>query len=120
MRSEQRHRASTSIGALTRKDRYREAALTRKIDDAYRSLSVTSSARARRRSLRAARRHERALTAQRRRPQSLLTALAFALFGLLAAVVVTRTSLTLALIVAALFFVDLRVLRWRRNALRRG
>ena len=120
MTTEQRRRAATSIGALTRKDRYREAALTRKIDDAYQSLSVTSSARARRRNLRAARRHERALAAQRRRPQSLLTALALALFALLAAVVVTRASLTLALISAALLFVDLRVLRWRRKALRRA
>jgi hypothetical protein len=119
MRSDERRRASTGIGALTRKDRYREAALTRRIDDAYRSLSVTSSARARRRSLRAARRHERALHAQRRRPQSLLTALAVTLLGLLGAIVVTRASLTLALIAAALLVVDVRVLRWRRNALRR-
>ena len=120
MRSVERHRAWTSIGALTRKDRYREAALAQKIDDAYRSLSVTSSGRARRRRLRAARRHERALVAQRRRPQSLLIAFALTLLGLLAAIIFTRASVTLAVIVAALFFVDLRVLRWRRNALRRG
>jgi hypothetical protein len=120
MRSDERRRASTGIGALTRKDRYREAALSGKIDDAYRSLSVTSSARARRRRLRAARRHERALAAQRRRPQSLLTALGLTLFGLLVALIVTRASLTLALIVAALLVVDLRVLRWRRSALRRA
>ncbi|MDP9333372.1 MAG: hypothetical protein M3Q30_08710 [Actinomycetota bacterium] len=119
MRSDDRRRASTSIGALTRKDCYREAALTRKIDDAYRSLSVTSSARGRRRKIRAARRHERALVAQRRRPQSLLTALALSLLGLLAAIIVTRASVTLALIVAALLVLDLRVLRWRRNAIRR-
>jgi hypothetical protein len=120
MRSVERRRASTSIGALTRKDRYREAALAQKIDDAYRSLSVTSSARARRRRLRAARRHERALVAQRRRPQSLLTLFALTLVGLLAAIIATRASLTLALVVAALLVVDIRVLRWRRRALRRS
>jgi hypothetical protein len=120
MRSDERRRASTSIGALTRKDCYREAALNQKIDEAYRSLSVTSSAHARRRRLRAARRHERALFAQRRRPQSLLTAMALTLLGLLGVIVVTRASVTLALIIAALLVVDLRVLRWRRSALRRS
>ena len=120
MRSNQKRRTSTSIGAVTRKDRYREAALIRKIDEAYRSLSVTSSSRGRRRTIRAARRHERALVAQRRRPQSLLAALALGLLGLLAVIIVTRASVTLALIVAALFVVDLRVLRRRRNAIRRA
>jgi len=120
MRSNQKRRTSTSIGAVTRKDRYREAALTRKIDEAYRSLSVTSSSRGRRRTIRAARRHERALIAQHRRPQSLLAALALGLLGLLAAIIATRASVTLALIVAALFVVDLRVLRRRRNAIRRA
>jgi hypothetical protein len=120
MRGYERRRAATGIGALTRRDRYREAALTQKIDDAYRSLAVTSSTRARHRHLRAARRHERALVAQRRRPQSLLSALALALLGLLVVVAVNRAPITLALIVAALLVVDLRVLRWRRRTLRRS
>jgi hypothetical protein len=113
-------RASTGIGALTRKDRHREAALVQKIDDAYRGLAVTSSTRARRRHLRAARRHERALVAQRRRPQSLLAALALVLLGLLVVIAVNRAPITPALIVAALLVVDLRVLRWRRHTLRRS
>ena len=120
MRGYEGRRAATGIGALTRKDRYREAALTQKIDDAYRSLAVTSSSHARHRQLRAARRHERALVAQRRRPQSLLRALALALLGLLVVVAVNRAPFTLALIVAALLVVDLRVLRWRRRTLRRS
>lgn len=113
------HRAGSGIGALTRKDRYREAAIARKIDDAYRGFSTTPSARARRRHLRAARRHERALVAQRRRPQSVLTALAIALLVILAVIVFNRVSLALALVVAALLVIDVRVLRRRRRRLRR-
>jgi len=120
MRGDERRRASTSIGALTRKDRYREAALAQKINDAYRNLSTTSSARGRRRHLRAARRHERALAAQRRRPQSALSGFALALAGLLVAIAVSRASFTLAAVVAALLVIDLRVLRRRRRRLRRA
>ncbi len=116
---EQSPRAASGIGALTRKDHYREAALAQKIEDAYRGFSTTPSARARRRHLRAARRHERALVAQRRRPQSVLTALAIALLVILAVIAVNRISLTLALVVAALLVIDVRVLRRRRRRLRR-
>jgi hypothetical protein len=120
MRGDQRRRASTSVGALTRKDRYREAALSRKIEDAYRNFSTTSSVRVRRRHLRAARRNERALVAQRRRPQSALTGLAVALIGLLAMSAVTRASFTVAVIVATLLVIDLHVLRRRRRMLQRS
>jgi Flp pilus assembly protein TadB len=120
MRGDRRRRASTSIGALTRRDRHREAALMQKIDVAYRNFSTTSSGRGRRRSLRSARRNERALIAQRRRPQSALTALAFLLVGLLAAIALLRASLTLAAVVGAVLVVDLSVLRRRRRTLRRA
>ena len=113
-------RAPSGIGALTNKDHYREAALKRKIDNAYRNMSTTPSARRRRRQLRTAHRHERALIAQRRRPQSALTALAVGLFGVLVAIVFTATSSTVAAIVAALLFVDVHVLRRRRRLLREG
>ncbi len=115
---EESHRAGSGIGALTRKDRYREAALAQKIDDSYRGFSTTPSARARRRHLRAARRDERALVAQRRRPQSVLAALAIALLVILVVIAVNRVSLTLALVVAALLVIDVRVLRRRRRRLR--
>ncbi len=42
MRGDEKRRASTSVGALTRKDRYREAALGKLIDDAYRRTSTTA------------------------------------------------------------------------------
>jgi hypothetical protein len=111
-------RRATGIGALTRRDHYREKALARKIDDAYRSMSTTSSARQRRRQLRSAHRHERALVAQRRRPQSALTGLAVALGGALVASVATGAPSTATLIVAALLFIDLRVIRRRKRRLR--
>ena len=113
-------RVSTSIGALTRRDRFREAKLSAKIDDAYREMSTTASVRKRRRHLRLARRHERALAAHRRRPQSVLTGLALTLLAVLVAVIATRASLTVAAIVAALLFIDVRVLRRRRRTLRRA
>jgi Flp pilus assembly protein TadB len=115
-----RRPAPTSIGALTRKDRHREAALAQKIDDAYRNFSKTSSVRARHRYLRAARRNERALVAQHRRPQSALIALAVALAVLLGAIVVTGASFTVAVVLAAVLAVDVRVLRHRRRTLRRA
>jgi hypothetical protein len=112
-------RASSHIGALTSKDHYREAALQKKINDLYRNMSSTSSPRQRRRHLRAAHRHERALLAQRQRPQSAITASVLVLIGLLALVALTGTSSQLALILGALLVVDLIVLRHRRRVLRR-
>ncbi len=112
-------RASTSIGSLTRRDHYREAALRRKIDNEYRSMASTGSARRRRKQLRSARRHERALNAHQRRPHSALVALAMTLTGALVVIVATGVSTTLALIVAFVLFVDLRVLRRRKRLLRR-
>jgi Flp pilus assembly protein TadB len=112
-------RASSHIGGLTSKDHYREKALKRKIDETYRSMSSTSSARLRRRQLRIARGHERALEAQRKRPQSALTAFAVVLVGLFAVVVVVGAPSTLMLIVAALLLIDLAVVRRRRRILRR-
>jgi hypothetical protein len=91
-----------------------------KIDVAYRNFSTTSPGRARRRSLRSARRNERALIAQRRRPQSALTGLALFLVDLLAAIAMLRVSLTLAAIVGAVLVADLSVLRRRRRVLRRA
>ena len=111
--------APSHIGALTNKDHYREAALQKKINDSYRSMASISSARQRRRQLRVARRHERALVAQRQRPQSALTGLALVLFGLLAVVALTGASSQLLMIVGGLLLLDLLVLRHRRRVLRR-
>lgn len=119
MRGDKRRPAPTSIGALTRKDHRREAALVRKIEHAYSNFSTSTSGRVRRRNLRAARRNERALVAQRRRPRSVLLALALASAIALAALVASRASLTLSLVVAALLAVDLFILRHRRRVLRR-
>ena len=115
MRGDRWDHTSTGIGALTRADRYREAAFTRKIDDAYRGVATTSSRRRRRRHLRTARRHERALLAQRRRPQSALFALAFVLLVALVATVATGAGPTVALVVAGLFAIDVFTLRRRRR-----
>jgi Flp pilus assembly protein TadB len=112
-------RASSHIGALTNKDHYREAALQRKINDSYRSMSSISSPRRRRRQLRIAHRHERALVAQRQRPHSALFGGAIVLFGLLALVAVTAVSSTLLMILGALLLADLVALRHRRRVLRR-
>jgi Flp pilus assembly protein TadB len=119
MRGDKRRPAPTSIGALTRSDRHREAALVQKIDQAYSNFSTSTRGRVRRRNLRAARRNERALVAQRRRPRSVLVALAFAFAVSLAALVALRATLTLSLVVAALFVIDLTILRHRRRVLRR-
>ena len=119
MSGDDRRPVPAGIGGLTRRDHYREAALTRVIADNYRGMSSAASARGRRRHLRSARRHERALVAQRRRPQSVLSALALGLVVVLAALVATRASFTLAIIAAALLLVDVRVLRRRRRLLRR-
>jgi len=115
-----RRRGGTSIGALTRRDRYREATLNRKIDDAYGSLNFTSSRRRRRRAIRVARRHERALAAQRRRPQSALFALGLALTAVLVVLVVNGAPSTLTIAAAVLVFADWSVLRRRRRRLRRS
>ena len=112
-------RASNHIGALTSKDHYREKALQKKINDAYRSMSSMSSPRKRRRQLRIAHRHERALAAQRRRPQSALDAFAFVLVGLLGVIVVVGSPVSFVLIVAALLFGDLLVVGRRRRIFRR-
>jgi hypothetical protein len=120
MRGDKRRPAPTSIGALTRKDRHREAALVEKIDHAYRNFSTSTSGRVRRRNRRAARRNERALVAQRRRPRSVLIALAFALAGSLAATIAYRASLTLVFVFVAVLAVDLQILRHRRRVLRRS
>jgi Flp pilus assembly protein TadB len=113
-------RASSHIGALTSKDHYREAVIQKKINDAYKSMSSTSSPRLRRRQLRSARRHERALHAQRHRPQSALYGTALVLVGLLVVVAVTELSSTLLLILAVLFVADVLTLRHRRRVLRRS
>ena len=120
MRGDRRRRESTSIGALTRRDRHREAALIHKIDAAYGNFTTTSSGRAQRRSLRSAHRTERALIAQRRRPRSVLTGLAVALTVLIVAVAMLHASLTLAAILAAVLLVDVGVLRRRRRTVRRA
>jgi len=91
-----------------------------KIDASYRNFSTKTSGRARRRNLRSARRTERALIAQRRRPQSALTALAFVLILLIAAVAMLHASLTLVLIFAAVLAADVGVLRRRRRIVRRA
>jgi hypothetical protein len=115
-----RHRGGTSIGALTRRDRYREATLNGKIDDAYGSMNFTSSRRRRRRAIRVARRHERALAAQRRRPQSVLFALGVALAAVLVVLVAGGASSTLIIVAAVLLFADWSVLRRRRRLMRRS
>ena len=114
----ERHAAPATIGALTRRDRRRESVLVRKVDTAYRDMAAASSRRRRRHHLREARRHERALSAHRRRPQSLLVGLALVLALLLGATVLTHASLTFGAAVAAVLAVDVGVLRWRRRALR--
>ncbi len=122
MRGDARHRpgrrGGTSVGALTRRDRYREATLNRKIDDAYGSLNFTSSRRRRRRAIRVARRHERALAAHRRRPQSVLFGLGLVLAALLVVLVVGSAPSTPTIITGALLFADWSVIRRRRRLLR--
>jgi Flp pilus assembly protein TadB len=120
MRGDRRRPAPTSVGALTRRDRHREAALVNKLDASHRNFSTSTSGRTRRRNHRSVRRTERALNAQRRRPQSVLSALAFVLVVLIAATVMLRASSTLALILAAVLAVDVGVLRRRRRIVRRA
>jgi Flp pilus assembly protein TadB len=108
-------RTPSTIGALTRKDRRRESALVKKIDVAYGGMAKATSKHKRQRHLRAAHRHERALDAQRRRPQSLLSALAFVLGVVFAVVVVTRSSFAIAIAVGVVLAVDIAVLRRRRR-----
>jgi Flp pilus assembly protein TadB len=119
MRGDGLRRASRGVGALTRKDRYREAALARKAGEAHRSVLRTSSTRKKRQYLRAARKHERALDAQRRRPQSIFIAFAVCLVALLVLNVSMQTSWTLTLVLGGLLVADLRVLRRRRRRLRK-
>jgi Flp pilus assembly protein TadB len=111
-------RTPSTIGALTRKDRRRESALVRKIDGAYGGMAKAGSKRKRQRHLRAARRHERALDAQRRRPQSLLSALAVILGVVFAVVVATAGSSAVAIAVGVVLVVDIAVLRRRRRIAR--
>jgi Flp pilus assembly protein TadB len=118
MSGHESRRGGTGIGALTRRDHYREKTLRRKIDLAYRTMSTTSSARQRRRHLRSAHRHERALIAQRRRPQSALTGLATVLVGIFVAIVWSGAGSTAMLIVGALLLIDLQVIRRRKRRLR--
>jgi Flp pilus assembly protein TadB len=118
MRSNERRRKTPGVGALTRKDRYREVALARKAGAAHRSVLRTSSTRKKQRHLRTARKHERALDAQRRRPQSIIIAFAFCLVALLVFTVSTHTSWTTIVVLGALLVVDVRVLRRRRRQLR--
>ena len=92
----------------------------KKIDVAYGGMAKTTSKRKRQRHLRTARRHERALDAQRRRPQSLLSALAFVLGVVFAAVVVTRSSFAIAMAVGVVLAADIVVLRRRRHAVHRA
>ena len=120
MRGEQTRRTTSGIGALTRRDRAREAAIIYKIRDSYRGVTTTTSSRARRRHVRDARRHERALLAHRRRPQSVLVGLVPGLGALLAVLVFVGAPLTAAAIVAALLAVDVLALRSRRRRLRRA
>ena len=120
MRGEQVRRTTSGIGALTRRDRAREAAISNKIHDSYRSLAATTSARVRRKHVRVARRHERALLAQRRRPQSVLVALVPALGALLVVLVLVHAPLAASAIVAVLLAVDARVVHRRRRKLRRA
>jgi hypothetical protein len=118
MRGEQVRRTTTGIGALTRRDRAREAAITFKIRDSYRSLAATTSSRGRRRHIRDARRHERTLLAHRRRPQSLLVGLVPVLGALLVVLVLVHAPLSVPTIVAAVLAVDVLALRRRRRARR--
>jgi hypothetical protein len=120
MRGEQSRRTTSGIGALTRRDRAREAAITNKIRDSYRSLATTTSTRTRRKHIRDARRHERTLLAHRRRPQSVLVALVPFLAALFVVLVVVRAPVTAAAVVVALLALDVRVLRTRRRKLRRA
>jgi VIT1/CCC1 family predicted Fe2+/Mn2+ transporter len=120
MPGERVRRTTSGIGALTRRDRAREAAIMHKIHDSYRDLATTTSSRVRRRHVRVARRHERALLAQRRRPQSVLVGLIPALGALLVVLVFVHAPLRALAIVAALLVVDACVVRRRRRKLRRA
>jgi Flp pilus assembly protein TadB len=120
MRGEQSRRTSSGIGALTRRDRAREAAITHSIRDSYRSLATTTSARTRRRYVRDARRHERTLLAHRRRPQSVLVGLVPALGAAFVLLLIAHAPLTVLVVVAAVLALDVRVVRSRRRRLRRG
>jgi VIT1/CCC1 family predicted Fe2+/Mn2+ transporter len=120
MRGEASRRTTSGIGALTRRDRAREAAINHKIRDSYRSLSTTTSTRVRRKHVRTARRHERALLAHRRRPQSVLVGLVPTLGALLVVLVFLHAPFTAPAIVAVLLAVDVRVVQRRRRKLRRA
>ena len=120
MRGEQSRRTTSGVGALTRRDRAREAAITYKIRDSYRSLATTTSTRARRKHVRDARRHERTLLAHRRRPQSVLVGLVPALAAVLVVLIVVHAPLTALAVVAAVLAFDVRVVRSRRRKLRRA
>src|SRR5262245_62948513 len=102
MRGEASRRTTSGIGALTRRDRAREAAINHKIRDSYRSLAATTSSRARRKHVRDARRHERALLAHRRRPQSVLVGLVPALGALFVVLVIAHAPLTALVVVGLL------------------
>jgi hypothetical protein len=120
MRGEPTRRTTSGIGALTRRDRAREAAITYKVRDSYRNLATTTSSRVRRRHIRDARRHERTLLAYRRRPQSLLVGLVPALGALVVVLVLVHAPLTVPVVVAALLAGDVLALRRRRRKLRRA
>jgi VIT1/CCC1 family predicted Fe2+/Mn2+ transporter len=120
MRGEPVRRTTSGIGALTRRDRAREAAIAFKIRDSYRSLATTTSSRGRRRHIRDARRHERTLLAHRRRPQSLLVGLVPALGVLLVILVLVHAPMSVPAIVAAVLALDVLALRRRRRMFRRA
>jgi hypothetical protein len=120
MRGEQSRRTTSGIGALTRGDRAREAAITNRIRDSYRSLATTTSTGRRRKHVRDARRHERTLLAYRRRPQSVLVGLVPALVALFVVFLFVHAQLTVLAIVGALLALDVHVVRSRRRKLRRG
>jgi hypothetical protein len=120
MRGDQSRRTTSGIGALTRGDRAREAAISNRIRDSYRSIPTTTSPRARRKHVRDARRHERVLLAYRRRPQSVLVGLVPALGAVLVVLAVVHAPFSVLVIVAAALALDVRVVRSRRRKLRRA
>lgn len=120
MRKDRRGPQTNGIGALTRRDRAREAAINHKIRDSYRSLATTTSSRARRKHVRDARRHERTLQSYRRRPHSVLVGLIPALGALLAVLLLAGASTTPMLVVAAALAFDVHAVRRRRRKLRRA
>jgi len=106
------------VGAITKRDRHREAALERKLNEAQLRASDPSFARGKRRHLRETRRYQRALAVQRKRPQSVLNAVAFCLGALLLLVIYFSTSWTVALTLLGLLLIDLRAIRRRRRKMR--